>query len=226
MKELDAELQQELERLKTELVEACRMGDQALSTSIVDQITALVEDVASEVVTPPEKQLDWNTDPEWMAYCASMEKPITKIVAKYTTDEALREDCAQEARIALYTLHPSKIRIYEKYLAGEIDKKTWEKQLDKYCRNCIRNSVLSYLDSLKTGSWYMGRTRRVKSRRTGLRIKSHVGPRYSSLDELVEDSGLQIDQNGNISWEHISTSGLGTATTDERDEPYEKRGSV
>lgn len=226
MNDSESEVQQELARLQTELVEAAQTGDQELANSVLEQIMALLQDVESEEVGHVEKGLDWNEDPEWATYCLELERAITKIAAKYTTDEALREDCAQEARIALYTLHPSKIRLYEKFLSGEIDEKTWKKQLDKYCRNVIRNSVLSYLDSLKTGSWYMGRTRRVKNRRTGLRVKSHVGPRYSSLDELVEESGLQIDEHGNISWEYISTSGLGIHTTDERDEPYERRGSI
>jgi hypothetical protein len=220
------EVEQELLRLQKELVEAAKTGDQEIANSVLEQIMALMQEVEAEAVVPQEKTLEWNLDPKWARYCESLEKAITKIAAKFTTDEALREDCAQEARIGLYTLHPSKIRLYEKFLSGEIDEKTWKKQLDKYCRNVIRNSVLSYLDSLKTGSWYMGRTRRVKNRRTGQRVKSHVGPRYSSLDELVEDSGLQIDEHGNISWEYISTSGLGTSTTDERDEPYERRGSV
>lgn len=226
MKDSESEVQQELERLQSQLVEAARTGDQELADAVLQQIMALLQDAEAEEVVATEKGLNWNEDPEWAEYCLTLEKAITKIAAKFTTDEALREDCAQEARIGLYTLHPSKIRLYEKFLAGEIDEKTWKKQLDKYCRNVIRNSVLSYLDSLKTGSWYMGRTRRVKNRRTGLRVKSHVGPRYSSLDELVEDSGLQIDEHGNISWEYISTSGLGTHATDERDEPYDRRGSV
>jgi hypothetical protein len=225
MKDSDSEVQQEIKRLQAELVEAARMGDQELANSVVEQLMALVQDTEAEEVTI-EKPLNWNEDPKWAKYCETLERTIVKIAAKYTTDEALREDCAQEARIGLYTLHPSKIRLYEKFISGEIDEKTWKKQLDKYCRNVIRNSVLSYLDSLKTGSWYMGRTRRVKNRRTGQRVKSHVGPRYSSLDELVEDSGLQVDEHGNISWDHISTSGLGTDLAEEREEPYERRGSV
>lgn len=224
MKDSDSEVQQELERLQSQLVEAAKTGDQELANAVLQQMMALLD--AEDEVVVVEKALEWNEDPKWAEYCTGLEKVIIKIAAKFTTDDALREDCAQEARIGLYTLHPSKIRLYQKYVSGEIDEKTWLKQLDKYCRNVIRNSVLSYLDSLKTGSWYMGRTRRVKNRRTGLRVKSHVGPRYSSLDELVEDSGLQIDEHGNISWEYISTSGLGTHSTEERDEPYERRGSV
>jgi hypothetical protein len=148
--------------------------------------------------------LVWNEDPEWFKYTQRFEEDILKIVSKYTLDEALREDCAQEARIELLMTFPRQVNIYEDYMSGLIEEPVWQAQLDRYCRNVIRNTVLSYLASLKTGNWYIGRTKRVVDKDTGKRVKIHIPARYDSLDTLSQESGLQVDEEGMISWDHTA----------------------
>jgi hypothetical protein len=84
----------------------------------------------------------------------------------------------------------------------------WNDALDRYCRNAIRNAVLSYLDSYVTGQWNIGRTRHVRDRVNGRVRKVSLPPRFSSLDELTDDYGMQVDQHGNISWPDPSDDGL------------------
>lgn len=161
------------------------------------------EESHEDVQAEPNK-IVWNEDPKWISYTYKFEQLIQAISAKYTCDEHLREDCQQEARIALLTIFPSQVRAYAAYSNGDIPKKQWENHLDSYCRNVIRNSILSYLDSLKTGCWYIGRTRRVISKVTGEREKVHLLPRYSSFNQLQEEHGLDIDTEGELSWPKVN----------------------
>jgi hypothetical protein len=82
--------------------------------------------------------------------------------------------------------------------------------LDKYCRNVIRNSILSYLDSYPKGDWYIGRTRQVRDKKTGEVTKVYLPPRFSSLDQLTEEFGAQIDEGGNLTWTTDAEGGRGT----------------
>jgi hypothetical protein len=197
-----------IERLKALLLEYTSVGETELAHAVLDELLELCGDQPVELPTP--KIPNWNTTPEWEAFlkASRMETEIKKIANKYTTDEGLREDCEQEAREAVYQIHPEQLREFVKYQAGEMDEVSWKKRLKSYCANAARNAILSYLESPKTGNWYIGRTRRVRDRETGERRKIHVGPRYSSLDELVSEAGLQIDEAGKVSWEKPSDDGL------------------
>ncbi|HEX7119406.1 MAG TPA: hypothetical protein VF212_11490 [Longimicrobiales bacterium] len=129
--------------------------------------------------------MEWNRDPDWVEFIEKYEPVIRKIAAKYTWDIGLQEDCQQEARMALLTVFPERVTT----------------NLDAYCRNVIRNSVLSYLTSYRTGDIYSGRT----VWRGGEKV--HDPPRYASLDQLVA-FGMQVDEDGNISWISPSADGL------------------
>jgi DNA-directed RNA polymerase specialized sigma subunit len=151
----------------------------------------------------------FNNDPEWQRYVERYETVIKKVAVKYCTNDAsLRQDLHQEARIALLTVFPEKVEGYAEYKAGTLDAEKWEKRLDRYCRQVIRYAILSYLQSPKTGNWYVGRTIRVKNSSTGKREKRHTPPRYSSLDELTDDFGMQVDEDSRISWPSVSNDGL------------------
>lgn len=114
------------------------------------------------------------------------EPVIRAIVQKYTQDTELRKDCAQEARIALWGIRPTQV-------SGN---------LDAYCRNAIRNSVLTYLQSYRTGDWYTGRS---DPRANGRRRRPNLS-RYVRLDELT--SVLQIDRKHRI-WLRPGRRGTG-----------------
>jgi hypothetical protein len=146
----------------------------------------------------------FNPDPQWIAFALSYEKIIQAIAAKYcASDESLREDCMQEARIALLTVFPEKINGF-----GTLPEVEWRRGLDRYCRNVIRNSILSYLDSYPKGNMYIGRHRHVKNKKSGLNERKYLPPRFSSLDELTDNHGMQIDENGAISWPEPSDDGI------------------
>lgn len=152
----------------------------------------------------------FNPDPSWQEFIKSYEPEIEAIAIKYcTSDEDLREDVKQEARVGLATTFPEQVDDFEGYVRGRIAEEQWNKALDRYCRNVIRNSILSYLDSYPKGNWYIGRTRHVKDKRTGNTTKVYLPPRFSSLDEMSE-MGMQVDEDHNISWTDVSEDGLST----------------
>ncbi len=197
-----------IQRTEAAFVAACQRGDSDAAHAAVEVLIALFEREAP-TFNKPEKIPVWNTDSAWILYCSSvLETDIRKIANKYTTDTALREDCEQEAREAVYQLFPEKVKGFADFKNGLILEPQWKSRLRSYCRNAIRNAILSYLDSPKTGNWYIGRTRKVRDKVTGEKKKVHVGSRYSSLESLTEDSGLQVDEFGQISWDHTSDDGL------------------
>lgn len=151
---------------------------------------------------------EWNSDPAWVERIQQFEPIIKAIATKYCSDEDMRQDCEQEARIALLTVLPERIRGYQRYVDGEISEDEWAYRLARYCHNVIRNSILSYLDKYPTGNWYIGRTRRVVDPETGELKRIHLPPRYSSLDELMEEYALEIDEEGNLSWARVSVDGI------------------
>lgn len=158
----------------------------------------------STVRESPEQGYNFNPDPKWQKFALGYEKIIQAIAVKYcAADESLREDCEQEARIALLAQWPEKIRGIVGLTGTEYDK-----ALDRYCRNVIRNAILSYLDSYPKGNWYIGRNRHVKNAKTGENTKVYLPPRFSSLDELTDDFGMQVDENGAISWPDPSDDGI------------------
>jgi len=152
---------------------------------------------------PKEKTLpEINRSEGWEDYVLSYSGVIKAIAAKATQDEGLRQDAYQEAMIDLLCVRPEKVRAYAKYAAGEMSEEKWSKELDRYMRNVIRNSILSMLQSWNTGSWDHGRTATVNGK------KKHYPRRYSSLDQLMDDSGMDVDEDGNVSWDHVSDDGL------------------
>ena len=144
--------------------------------------------------------LRWNKDPAWAAYISKFEAVISQIAAKYTLDDDLREDCAQEARIALLTIYPEKVDGFEKYVLGEVNRESWNNTLDAYCRVTIRNTIISLLTSTLHGNPYVGRTKTVLDKETGERKKVHQPPRMTSLDDFEDCAGLQIDTEGGLAW--------------------------
>lgn len=170
------------------------------------------KDVCDQTCTPPAvvlKDYNFNPDPAWPQTMARYETVIQSIAAKTcAVDDDLRNDVMQEARIALLTLRPQVVQGFEQFTSGELDPKQWQKRLDSYCGNVIRNSILSYLDSYAKGNWYSGRTRHVRDRVTGRTKKVHLPPRYSSLDELVDVYGAQVGEDGQITWPEHSEDGL------------------
>lgn len=162
-----------------------------------------------ESASTESRGYSFTDDPHWQEFVATYEPVIIKIALKFcSADESLREDVMQEARIALATLRPEECRDYEPYCRGEISEGQWNDRLDRYCRNAIRNSILSYLDSYAKGNWYIGRTRSVKDKKTGATRKVYLPPRFTSLDEMVDDYGMQVDEDANISWTQASEDGL------------------
>lgn len=123
---------------------------------------------------------------------ARYEPVITAIVMKYTLDPDIQEDCKQEARIGLLTATWKKCKAYALWKAGVLPKQTFEQQFDRYCRNIIRNSVLSYLQSYTTGDWYVGRT--VRNARTNTKRREEA--RFIPAELFFDVAG--IDDEGQI----------------------------
>jgi hypothetical protein len=152
---------------------------------------------------------NFNPDPTWQQFALSYERMIQKIATKYcSSDDSLRDDVMQEARVAVACARPEKCKSHELYVRGMITENQWNDALNLYVHNTIRNSILSYLDSYPKGNWYIGRTRSLKDKKTGLSRKVYMPPRYSSLDFLVDEHGMQVDEHGNISWPNPSDDGL------------------
>jgi hypothetical protein len=157
----------------------------------------------------PLKAMDFNRDPAWQKHVLRYEPVIQSIAAKFCeSDEDLRQDLIQDAMINLLTVRPETVKGYDEWVEGKLDDKKWQKRLDSYCGNVIRNSILSYLDSYVTGNWYIGRTRHIRDRKTGKTRKIHLPPRYSSLNTLMDEFGAQIDEEGQITWRENSDDGL------------------
>lgn len=148
-----------------------------------------------------------NNDPAWERYILTLEPDILKIANKYTTDEALRQDCEQEARMALLTVFPQQVRAYKEYVEGAISEEKWLAHLNGYCRRVIRNAVLSYLHPVTKGNWYIGRSKRTRDPNTGKWREIRFGPRYTSMDEMTE-YGFDISTEGEITWDRVSRDGL------------------
>lgn len=151
--------------------------------------------------------MEWNEDPEWVDYVLSLSPVITAIAAKCVMDPYLREDCEQEAKIALLKTYPHQVSIYDDYIAGIVSEKAWKSKLSAYCRQIAHFTILSTLNSMTTGNLYTGRMKKRTNDR-GEKVKYSAPAILSSLEELTEMSGLQVDEFGNISWERCSTSGL------------------
>ena len=165
---------------------------------------------------PIPRAYQFNRDPDWHAFIQEYELIIERIAIKFCTgDEDLREDVKQEARIGLLAVSPTQIDGYDAYMAGELAIAEWTKRVDRYCRNVIRNSILSYLDSYSKGNWYIGRTRTVKDRKTGDSKKVYHSPRFSSLDQLVDDFRMQVDTDGTVTWPDVADDGLVRRTMEE-----------
>lgn len=138
----------------------------------------------------------FNPSEEWQTFVRRFEPVIRAIASKATTDEDLRSDVQQEARVALATIRPERITKANK---PGVRPEQRALAIDTYCRNVIRNSIYSYLQSYKTGPWDCGRTTSRMNPKTGEKTRIHRPSRYASLDQL-ESFGAQVDEDGNLSW--------------------------
>lgn len=114
----------------------------------------------------------------------TVERLVLAIAYKATPDEALREDAAQQARMALCTLSAERRACATKpYLAA-----------------LIRNQVSSYLKSYQTGDWYTGRRIRkgLRGGARGTRVRVSEAGRYVRIDPLLDMGYLQISLGGQL----------------------------
>ncbi len=157
--------------------------------------------------TPDLRQdLGWNNDPDWVTFVDSLSGVIKSIAAKYTEDLDLRQDAVQNAKIELLQKYPEEVRGYEQFSLGKITFGRWQEILRSYCLTVCRNEILSTLSSHSTGNLYIGRThvtRVTHSDGTKSKIRTHVPARFISLDLLREDSGLQVSDRGELSWNSL-----------------------
>ena len=152
---------------------------------------------------------NFNPDPHWQQHALTYERMVQKIATKYcSSDESLLEDVMQECRVAVACIRPEECAAFEGFSKGLITEEQWQAALNRYIHNVIRNAALSMLDSYPKGNWYIGRTRSMKDRKTGETRKVYLPPRYSSLDYLVDEHGMQVDEHGAISWPNPSDDGL------------------
>lgn len=154
-------------------------------------------------VLPHEHTEEWNSEDSWVDFVAGLDSLIDSIAAKYTTDMDLRQDAAQNARIELLYIRPEEVRGYEDYTRGSISFDRWQEILRAYCGTVIRNEVLSTLSSHTTGNLYTGRTqvvRTVDEDGKPQRVRKHLPARYVSLDQLVDEAGIQVSDRGEITW--------------------------
>lgn len=142
----------------------------------------------------------WNNDPAWERYIRRYEDVIKAIAIKCTSDVDMQDDCAQEARIALMMVWPERVRGYEHFVSGEFTEEEWNINLDKYCRQVVHFSILSWLSSPNKGPWYQSRTKRVASKEGGT-TKVRSSAFFVRLEELLETGMVQIDDEGDIIFE-------------------------
>ena len=158
----------------------------------------------------PERS--WNNDSAWIEFIEALTATIETIAAKYTEDHALREDAVQNAKIELLQKYPEEVRGYEEYCRGEISLARWQEVLRSYCLTVSRNEILTTLSSYSTGNIYVGRVQVIREENPDgsvSRTKKHAPARYLSLDQLVEDSGLQVSEHGDLSWDLIRENDYG-----------------
>lgn len=155
---------------------------------------------------PPDlsdEKLEWNSDSSWADYIESLSPIIEAIAAKYTGDFALREDAVQNAKIELLHQYPEEVRGYESYIRGETTEDRWQEVLKSFCLTVAKNEILTTLACQTTGNLYVGRSQVVKVEDVDggtKRVKKHMPARYVSLDQMIEDGGIQISDKGDFCW--------------------------
>lgn len=150
-----------------------------------------------------DERLEWNTDASWIDYIESLSSTIEAIAAKYTGDFALREDAVQNAKIELLHQYPEEVRGYENYIRGKTTEERWQEILKSYCLTVAKNEILTTLACQTTGNLYVGRSQIVKVEAEDgniKRVKKHMPARYVSLDQMIEDGGMQVSDTGEFSW--------------------------
>ena len=147
---------------------------------------------------------NWNNSDSWVEFVLSLRDQVEAIALKATTDTHLREDAVQNALMELLYVFPETTQAYERYRTGEFDQDRFNTMLRSYCLNVARNVIISTLTSHTTGNLYIGRTEieRVKTQ-NGKRkkIKRHKPARYVSLDQFMEEAGVQVSEDGQITWD-------------------------
>lgn len=140
----------------------------------------------------------FNPDPDWQEYIRRYEAVYPKLAAKFTEDDDFRLDVIQEARIALATIRPEKILGAH---GPNMTEEQREAAVDRYCRNVIRNSMLGFLQSYRTGPWDSGRTILQTDKETGQTYRVYQPARFASFDLLSDEWGMQVDTRGRVSWD-------------------------
>ena len=153
------------------------------------------------VTTVGVERWHFNPDEDWHLVCARYESVITAMAIKVSmADEALREDAAQEARIALLCVHPERIKGYSVLKHGPVTPDNVPLFVDRYMRNTARNAMYSYMQSRSKGNLYIGRTWTKRDKTTGEKRRVYYPARFTPLEELLP-LGFQIDQSRRVSWD-------------------------
>lgn len=145
-----------------------------------------------------------NQDPEWQEYVVKLLPVMRRIAAKFNADQDLQADAAQFAAMHLLRKFPHQCRAYHPFLRGEITEEEWLAALDSYMRQSAKNKILTFFQSPNLGCWRTGRTVKKIDKATGKRVKVHTGPRFSSFDELHDNHGLDICDDGEITWAKVN----------------------
>lgn len=177
-------------------------------------------DVKKKPSSRRPKEVRWNTDPEWLRFLETYERSVLPQMAMKVCsgDADLREDCKQVARIALHQIFSESIGGPETK-RGTIPEEEWWAQADRYCRNAIRYSMLTFLASPTQGNWSSGRVARIPDPKTGKRKRVRLpGALFSSLDGLIEEFGLQVTDQGEISWDVVRQDGVDASLWSEDEE--------
>jgi DNA-directed RNA polymerase specialized sigma24 family protein len=111
-------------------------------------------------------------------FVATYTPVFRRIAHKSVRNQALREDCVQQAFLALLT------EVSDDAFAASTNP-------DAFVRMVARNTMLSYLKSYRTGDWYTGRT-------WGKEVKQFYRARFVHIDALVDRGDVQIDSTGHL----------------------------
>ena len=160
------------------------------------------------VAQEPVADSFFNPCERWHAIVAAFEPTIQAIAVKVSRlDHVLREDCAQEMRIALLQQHPERIRGYDVERDGILTPTSIPGPVKRFMANTARNAALSMMQSHNLGCWYVGRSYTRYNKKDGTKKRIHRGARYRSLPDL-HDAGFDIDDTGRIVSAHDDDASL------------------
>jgi hypothetical protein len=144
-------------------------------------------------VTEVPKSYSFNPDPDWQRIAESFWPIVDKIALKACMyDSFLRDDCKQEAYIALATVRPERIKGYDPQKHGAILPGQIPTPVKAYLGNVARNTIYSFLTNRQKGDWSQGRTVTKTDKETGEIYKEHQPARYVSLTWMQDEAGIDI----------------------------------